>query len=30
MGMIASILGGGLIAWLARQAVDGGSGADLF
>ena len=30
MGMIASILGGGLIAWLARQAVAQGSDPDLF
>lgn len=30
MGMMAAIVGGGLIAWLARQIVDQGPDADLF
>lgn len=30
MTLLASIIGGGLIAWLARQIVDQGPDADLF
>lgn len=30
MGMMAAIVGGGLVAWLARHMVDQGPDADLF